>query len=174
MPWSAESAAQSGCTETDLLAIWEEAFAEAGERGRAAYAAADDWCSGIRAAGWAYCRFFEEEPLRARFIVELSLGCERVRALHNLSLERLADVFHRGRLERDRGPDCTRLVAEAVVGASWEQLCGLTMRKELDRLPSLVPELMYLAVLPYLGEAAARAELDRGPADLERYRRGEI
>jgi hypothetical protein len=166
MPRSAESA--------DLLAIWEEAIAEAGDRGRAAYAAADDWRSGIRAAAWAYCRFFEEDPLRARFVVELSLGCERVRALRNLSLERLADVFHLGRLERERGTECTRLVAEAVVGASWEQLCGLVMREELDRLPSVVPELMYLAVLPYLGEAAAREELHRGPADLERYRRGEI
>jgi hypothetical protein len=49
-------------------------------------------------------------------------------------------------------------------------IVGAVSDGDLERMPELVPQLMYIAVLPYQGAEAAEAELRRGPADLARYR----
>jgi hypothetical protein len=147
----------------------------------------------VRAGLAAFVRFVEDEPLRARLLLVESLGGgprvleRRARALapaiaavdagrtpagtaHDGA--RASDGRRRG--ERRRGEELTTpLVAEAAVGA----LLAVLHRRLVDgyergALLALCPQLMSLVVRPYLGDAAARAELGRpapaptGPAAL--------
>jgi hypothetical protein len=74
------------------------------------------------------------------------------------------------RSELDDPDSIPRSEAEAVVGAIYEGLLGVVSEGDLERLTEHVPQLMYIAVLPYLGVEAAEEELRRGPDDLARYR----
>ena len=74
--------------------------------------------------------------------------------------------------QRRSRPDSPR--AAGIVGAIWERIATFVLADEFDSFPEQVPELMYLSVFPYLGGKTAREELQRGPEDIARYRRGEI
>ena len=51
------------------------------------------------------------------------------------------------------------LTPAGVIGGIESLLYSRLYRDELDDLASLVPSLMYFAVLPYLGPAAAQEEM---------------
>jgi hypothetical protein len=51
-----------------------------------------------------------------------------------------------------------RAAAEAAVGSIWSKLLLRVRNDRLDQ-EDAVRELMYIAVMPYLGEAAAKEEL---------------
>ncbi len=53
------------------------------------------------------------------------------------------------------------LTAEAVTGGMYEIVYGRVLRDAIAELPSLLPELMYWALMPFLGHAAAAEEMER-------------
>ncbi len=53
------------------------------------------------------------------------------------------------------------LTAETIVGGIYEVVYTRVLRGETAELPSLLPDLVYSALLPYLGQAAALAERRR-------------
>ena len=63
---------------------------------------------------------------------------------------------------------------EAIVGAIYGAAVAGMQGGGVEKLPELVPQLLYIAVLPYLGAEAAEEELRRGPDDLVLYRRGDL
>jgi AcrR family transcriptional regulator len=155
--------------------VWEECQGEVVERTSTAFLAAGDWRRGMRAAAWQLCRWADENRERAQILfVELSYANELVRASRDRTFRVYADLIHAGRFEREQTADVPRATAEAVMGAIWERLVITVRAGTFDRLPTQVPEMMYLLVLPFLGPEAAREELRRRPEDIARYRRGEI
>ena len=158
--------------ETCLTAAWEEVTQEFAMSTGAAYAAAGNWRDGIRAAAWACCRIVQENHDKARFSVELSLTSEPMQASRDFIMDGWAELVHLGRFERPQAADVPRAQAQAVVGAIWERLVKTITEDGFERLPNLVPEAMYITVLPYLGEEAAQEELRRGPVDLARHQHG--
>jgi len=142
---------------------------------RNGFASGEGWREGMRAAAWRYCRFLEEDRARTRFfLVEFNFAGEAVRASRDLAMREYAELIDQGngdRPDRDRVPLAH---AEAIIGAIWEATVTRSLHDELHTLPEAIPEAMFLTVFPYLGAEAAQDELQRGPADLERYRRGEI
>jgi hypothetical protein len=69
-----------------------------------------------------------------------------------------------GRAEAAPDPEVSRNTALAVAGGMFQRLWAIV--GEGDDLPppaEVVPEMMYMAVLPYLGEEAAREELNIPP-----------
>ncbi len=155
--------------------IWEEykdEFLRAIGRG---FASSEDWDEGMRAAAWAFCRFLQEDEDRARFfLVEFNYAGESVRAGRDVAIRAYADRIDRGnevRGDRERVP---REQADAIIGAIWETAVTRILSGRFEEFPGIIPQVMYLTVLPYLGLEAAREELRRGPEDIVRYERGEL
>jgi AcrR family transcriptional regulator len=157
-----------------FIDVWEGLTQEFLESTGGAYAAAGNWRDGVRAAGWAYCRFLQDDRARARYLIELSFGSELVRANRDFVMNSYAELVHLGRLEREQAAEVPRERAEGIVGAIWERIAQTVMADRFDDFPAATVELMYVTVLPYLGAEAAREELRRGPADIARYERGEL
>jgi AcrR family transcriptional regulator len=159
-----------GCIQT----AWEEVIQQFAGFVAPAFAAAEGWRGGLRAAAWGYCHFLQENPAKARFSVELSLASEPIQAWRDFIMDGWAELIHLGRFESRQAAGVPRAQAEAIVGAIWERQVKTIREDAFDRLPQLIPEAMYFTVLPYLGAEAAEEELRRGPADIERYNRGEL
>jgi hypothetical protein len=64
-------------------------------------------------------------------------------------------------MDSDTAPE---FVAEAISGAIWRRVGQLLRSGRGAELPAQLPLFMYFAVLPYLGSAAAQAELRRAGA----------
>lgn len=160
--------------EVCFAALWEACRDDLVARTSAAFLGAGGRCAGVRAAAWESCRWLQENPDRGHlFLVEVSFAGELARAARDHLLARYADRIHIS--SRPGGaPPVAREHAEAIVGAIWQRASTAVRAGGLDSLPALVPQLMYTAVLPYFGAAAAREELRRGPVDIALYERGEV
>jgi AcrR family transcriptional regulator/DNA-binding MarR family transcriptional regulator len=139
------------------------------------------WRERVRLGLWTALRFFDREPVLARFcVVESARGDDRIAAYRAELHERLAAVIAEGGKESApeqsggesaTGRACLPLVAEGLAGAVVSIL-GTRLaatgpraagRSRRDTAPSgpvsdLLGELMGLMVLPYLGPEVAREE----------------
>ena len=59
--------------------------------------------------------------------------------------------------------ELTELLAQAVVGGLYETLYGYITDGQAARLPDLMPDLIYCALVPYLGHSGALAAINRAP-----------
>lgn len=146
--------------EDCFLCAHDELSDELCERVESAHAAASSWHDSVWAAGWAAMRFLQEDPLRARFlIVEVSgvgVGGQRRR---DRFLQRLADILDGGREELEKPGAVSRCTAEIVAGAIYGTVVSKIEFGCLERSEDFLAELVYMAVLPYLGSQAAEDEL---------------
>ncbi len=138
------------------------------------------WRERVRLGLWTVLRFFDREPVLARFcVVESVRGEGQIAAYREGLLARVADVIAAGGRQSDPDAECSPLVAEGVVGAvvsilstrlaaSGRRAAGRSREEMASGGPvsDLLGELMGLIVLPYLGSGAAREERDR-PAPVE-------
>ncbi|EHR49734.1 transcriptional regulator [Saccharomonospora marina XMU15] len=105
---------------------------------------------------------FAEHPAQAQLVVVevLAAGPRAVRR-RNDSLKLIVEVVNRGTctLAEEQGMrPPPAITAETVVGGLLEVIYSRVERREAALLPSLLPDLMYCALLPYVGPAAAGAE----------------
>ena len=120
------------------------------------------WRERIRMGLWRILAFFDREPALARVcVVQVLRGGPHVLERREEILAGLATVVDEGRSEGARGAECTPLTAEGLVGAAFGIVHARLLRDEHEPLVSLLPELMGMIVLPYLGPAAARREQAR-------------
>jgi hypothetical protein len=79
-------------------------------------------------------------------------------------MEGLVDLIDEGRAEVASPPTLTRATAEALGGAISQELAMAAARRRPPRPEGeLVPTLLYMAVLPYMGANAAAEELRAPP-----------
>ncbi|MGH2973453.1 MAG: TetR/AcrR family transcriptional regulator [Solirubrobacterales bacterium] len=146
--------------EDCFLCVHDEVAAELCERAGTALAAAASWHDRVWAAGWAAMRFLQEDPVRARFlIVEINGAGTGAQLRRDRILQRLADVLDDGREEMERPDAASRCTAEIIAGAIYGAVLEKIEAGYLDRGEDFLPELVYMAVLPYLGSRAAEDEL---------------
>jgi AcrR family transcriptional regulator len=146
--------------EDCFLSLHDEVTWEFCERVAGAYAAASSWHDRIWAAGWAAMRFFQEDPLRARFlIVEINGAGSAAQGRRDRILQAVADLLDAGRAELDRGRPVSRCTAEIAAGAIYGTLVEKVEGGCVERREEFLPELVYMAVMPYLGSRAAEDEL---------------
>jgi len=142
---------------------------EAAEETFAAYAAEDCWRDGMRAQIWASHRFLLTDPLRARItVIDINSGGDRVLAIRDLFMGAFTELVHLGRHEAPAGASVPRERAEAFAGACWELIAAPIRAGSFDLLVEVVPKILYMLYLPYLGEAEARIEHSRARAEVER------
>jgi hypothetical protein len=128
------------------------------------FATEDEWVDGLRAAAHEIARFLQEDPRRARMMtIEVLSAGQQAQAIRDGGMSALIGLVDQGRAELDDPDSMTRATAEGIGGAIYNRVHLEIAAGRCDQLVSMVPELMYSAVLPYLGTEAAMAELQMPP-----------
>jgi AcrR family transcriptional regulator len=146
--------------EECLLSALDDAILAAGERIVAAWDASRPWTERVRAALTALLRFLDEEPAIARLLVVESLAAgPKALGCHSRAIARLLPAIDAGRAESTENRALASVTAEGTAGAVLFVLHRRMVDLRTPRLMELVNPLMAMIVLPYLGTAAASAEL---------------
>jgi AcrR family transcriptional regulator len=146
--------------EDCFLTVHDEVAEEFCDRVLAAYAGASSWHDRVWAAGWAAMRFFREDAARARFlVVEVNGSGSGAQSRRDAVLQRLADILDGGREQLEKPDSVSRCTAEIVAGAIYGTVLGRIESGSIERGEDFLPELVYMAVMPYLGSRAAEEEL---------------
>ncbi len=147
--------------EACFLAAFDSAAARLRKRLEAAAMEGETWRDGLRAALADLLRFAAEDPDAAMsLIVDARAACPA--ALHRRDdlLDRFATCLdERVRAETTPGAAPSGVAAAGIVGGVEALLYSRLYRGKTDDLESLLPPLMYFAVLPYEGHEAAGNEL---------------
>jgi AcrR family transcriptional regulator len=122
--------------------------------------AAEDWCSGFRAALDAYLAWVAREPAAARvLLVEHRVAGGRSTATHERVCGRLERALDSARRLAGPATEPPSLTPAFVLGAIEAASTELVIRREAAGAPDLGPSLAYFGVLLYLGAEVA----ERGP-----------
>jgi AcrR family transcriptional regulator len=125
---------------------------------RGAAAGETTWRGQLRGALAGLLRFLDDEPNIGRaLLVEVHAAGPRAVAKRTAAMERAASLMDRGREESEG--DAPAISAEAVVAGILAVLHARLAAGQSDDFMRLLPELMYLAVLPYFGPEEAATEL---------------
>jgi AcrR family transcriptional regulator len=142
-------------------AVTEQLIAKVQE----AYAANATFAGGVRDCLSAFLEFVASEPRFADMcIVEvLAAGPEAV-ARRNAVMRAFAATIRSGAEGIDGGPRPPELTAETIVGGIYEVVYSRVLGGETAELPSLLGDLAYSMMLPYLGHEQARDEATKPPS----------
>jgi AcrR family transcriptional regulator len=160
--------------EQCLLAVMEDIEQQLTTELQAAGLGGLAWRERMRTGLWTVLRFFDREPVLARFcVVESARGDDRMFSYRAELLSRIAGVIAEGGEEDVLGQH-SLLVAEVVAGgvvsalgtrlaATGRRVAGGPRKgiSPVGSLSDLLGELMGLIVLPYLGSEAAGEERTR-------------
>jgi AcrR family transcriptional regulator len=118
-----------------------------------------DWRLWMRRGLEALLQFIDEEPSAARtLIVEARASSPAGLRRRDELLDRFATCIDAG-ARRELPDPPSGIAAAGVVGGIESVLYARLQREETAELDSLIPSLMYFAVLPYEGHEAAAEEL---------------
>lgn len=150
--------------EDCFLSVHDEVAEDFWDRLRPAHEVAIGWHDRIWAAGWAMMRFLREDPLRARFLLVAVNGVGGEAQLRrDRFVQRLADLLEEKRSHNGRPGRRSRCTAEIVAGAIYKMVLSKVEAGSIERNEEFLPELIYMAVMPYLGAEAAEDELSVQP-----------
>jgi AcrR family transcriptional regulator len=157
--------------EDCFLAAFDEGVGRIGACVLPAYEWPGTWRERVRASLAALLGFLDEERLVGRLLIVESLAAGH-RALERRGhvLAQIIAVVDEGRTAVKGGEGPSRLTAEATVGAVFSVIHARLLEEDPGSLVGLVNPLMGMIVLPYLGSAAARRELERPVPRAERPR----
>jgi AcrR family transcriptional regulator len=148
--------------EDCFLAAFDDGIARIASEVVPAYEGGTRWRDKIRAGLCALLQFLDDEPGMGRLVIVETLGAgPRALERRRRVLAQVITAVDEGRAEIKTGNELPPLTAEGVVGGVLAVLHGRLIERTAGRLMELTGPLMGMIVLPYLGPAAARKELDR-------------
>jgi AcrR family transcriptional regulator len=153
--------------EACFLAALDDAISRASERVLGDYNPAARWRERVRLGLAQLLGFLDDEPGTGRLLIVESLGAgpsALERRAHVLA--QIVAIVDQGRCEVREGRGPPPLTAEGVVGGVLSVLHSRLLERKSPMLAcpplgELAGPLMSMIVLPYLGSAAARNELER-------------
>jgi AcrR family transcriptional regulator len=105
-----------------------------------------------------FLRVLAAEPDFARMCIVEVLAAGPAALQRRDSVMRTFTVFFdAGRAQAPPDRLLPKLISESVVGAIYELIYARVLRNRTHELPDLLPDLMYIALVPYLGPEAAEA-----------------
>jgi len=153
--------------EDCFLAAFEQALEFASARVLPAYRAGKAWRERIRAALIEFLSFLDDEPVIGTLLVAESFGGgPRTLKRRARLLTQITKVVDEGRNE-PKAASPAPLTAEGVVGGALSVIHTRLVARPRTGEPGHAPlieltnPLMSMIVLPYMGSAASRRELDR-------------
>jgi AcrR family transcriptional regulator len=156
-----EFQSREGC----ILALYVESNEQFVSAVSAAFESGDNWRDSLRAAAYVAARFLRDRPREVRLnVIQVFSAGERALAERDRYHQLLVGLVDAGRQELDEPDSLSRSVAEGVVGSILAlMLKEVSEHGDAANAEEAVPELMYIAVLPYLGREVAREELTIPP-----------
>jgi AcrR family transcriptional regulator len=122
----------------------------------------ETWRDQLRAGLGALLDFVDSEPRAARaLIVEVHPAGEGAVAKHTAALARSHGFLDRARREPGATEAAPAITSEAIASGIHVVLHSRLAGGDRTGFHRLLPELMYIAVLPYFGGDAARTEMRR-------------
>lgn len=131
---------------------------------RAAYTEPGSWVDRVRNGLTAVLDWFSKDATVARFtLIELTAVGPAARTRFQADFGRFVTLMDEG-LDGDAArPDLAQATSLAV-GATLARVYGEVVLDRSAELPSLLPELVYEVLVPFLGEEVARSEQGRSAA----------
>jgi AcrR family transcriptional regulator len=130
------------------------------ERVSAAIAGLPSWRDRVRTTAYAMLAYLEEDDKRARLlVVEGRFAGERAQRKAAESFAYVFELLDQGREEAKGEKHLSRATAEAIGGTVFVQMYAAFEEGSVEAVRARIPEMMYAAVLPYLGPEAAAEEL---------------
>lgn len=118
----------------------------------------ETWRGRLRGALGGLLRFLDEQPEVGRaLLVEVHAAGPRAVGKRTEAMERASSLMDRAREES--GEAAPAISAEAVVAGILAVLHSRLSGDQAGEYSALLPELMYLAVLPYFGPGVASEEM---------------
>ena len=146
--------------EDCFAAAWDQVDGEVNRRMRAAFELPGEWEDQLRAALHAALAHLASDEGRARlYVAEVHYVDDRLRERQRAAMARLSATIDLGRAGASDAERVPEHISDAISGAIWHRVRHLVQTGRGAELPDEVPRLMYLAVQPYRGTAAAEAEL---------------
>jgi AcrR family transcriptional regulator len=147
--------------EACFLAAFDNAAARLRKRLEAAAGEGDGWRERLRLGLEDLLRFVAEDPDSAMsLIVDARAACPPALERRDVLLDHFSSCLDSMvRAEADPANAPTAIAAAGIVGGIEALLYSRLNRGEADDVQSLLPSLMYFAVLPYEGHAVASEEL---------------
>ncbi len=152
-------------SKQDCYLLAYDAGVERVEAGvRAAAGGENRWRGQLRAGLGALLDFFDVEPDVGRaLVVEVHPAGPAALAKRAAAMERAQHFLDRGRVEAGiNGSESPRLTPEAIASGIHTVVHSRLAAGDCDGFRALLPELMYVAVLPYFGPEAAKLEISPG------------
>jgi AcrR family transcriptional regulator len=144
-----------------FLAAYQEAFEQLRTAVNRAFLSEDEWAARVAAALGEFLGFLAANPAFAHLcIVEVHAAGRTALERRSNALEFFAEYFDLGRREVADG-QVPALTAQTIVGGIHEVVYRHILEGRTGELPDLLAELVYNALLPYLGVERARAEYER-------------
>ncbi|HET8813798.1 MAG TPA: TetR family transcriptional regulator [Solirubrobacterales bacterium] len=144
--------------EDCYLQALEAGFAEAEQAMRQAAEGCGTWRDRLRGALRGLLRFLDQQPNMGRaLLVEVHAAGRPAVERRTTAMERTVEMVDLARQES--GGAAPAISAEAVVAGILAVLHTRLTAQQAEGFERLLPELMYLAVLPYFGAEAAAAEM---------------
>lgn len=149
--------------EDCFLQAYDHVVTIAAEAVRVVAAEQSDWRAAVRAGlslmlgtVAAYPRF-----ARACIVEILAVGPEGMRH-RDAAMHPFRQFFAGGRDEARPGAPLPDTVAETLVGGILETITARVMRGEADQVPELLDDLVYWALVPFVGPTEAAEAIGRG------------
>lgn len=131
---------------------------------RAVYVAPGDWADRAREGLAVGLVWFASDPAAARFtLVEMAAVGEAARARFQADFARFTALVDEGLQGGGPAPELQGATSLAV-GAALARVYEEVVRERTAKLPELLPDLVYELLVPFVGEAAARAQQQRARA----------
>ena len=146
--------------EECFLRLHQEALSDLCAQVDAACDGRESWHDRVWATGVAALRFLQGDPLLARFLLVAVNGAgPAAQERRDLVVRSIAQRLDPGRGEVEGERLLSRATAEIAAGAVYTALLAKLEGGAVDRGEEFLPELVYLATMPYLGARAAEDEL---------------
>jgi AcrR family transcriptional regulator len=121
-----------------------------------AYEQAEGWPQKVHDGLETFLAYLAAEPAFARMcIVEVVAAGPEARSRRDAAMRVFVDFLEPGRAEAPRGVRVPECAAEVVVGGIYEIIYSRLQRDAANELVEMLPELLYCALVPYIGHAAA-------------------
>jgi AcrR family transcriptional regulator len=145
-----------------FLAAFDEALNSVWAVVVPAYEQSGSWLVRMRAGLVALLEFLECDPMTGRLLIveSLAAGPAALRRRQGV-LAQIIPLIEQGQEESELGQNLTPLTAEGIVGGVLAVLHARLAADNGGGMLELSSALMGMIVLPYLGPAAARKELER-------------
>ena len=123
----------------------------------------DDWPTAVAAGLRALIDYLASEPAHARLsIVDTFAASPETIDIRDAALHAFAAYLRPGYACAPKDIDVPAIAAEAIVGGIWQVLHYYIENERIAELPEVTPQLIFMALAPFLGEKKA-ARVARRP-----------